>query len=147
METKAVSRGPSAGFTLVELMMVIIIVGVLISIGLPAYQDQTVRAARAGAKAEMLEIAVRQKQFLMSNRAYVAKGDPDTPGTLEGSGFTLKPKVAAKYTYDIELGTATLPSYTVTFTPIAGTGQESDGWIAINSQSERTSQYPDKWNR
>lgn len=145
MEVRTVPRRASAGFTLVELMMVVIIVGVLLSIGLPAYQDQTIRAARAGAKAEMLEIASRQKQFLLSNRTYAEKGDPGTPGTLEGNGFTLASKVAAKYTYDIALGTASLPSYTITFTPTGA--QAKDGWIRINSQGERTSQYPDKWLR
>lgn len=145
MEMKAVPRRASAGFTLVELMMVIVIVAVLLSIGLPAYQDQAIRAARAGAKAEMLEIGSRQKQFLLSNRAYMEKGDPSTPGTLEGNGFTLAAKVAEKYTYEIELGTASLPSYTITFNPKGA--QSKDGWIAITSEGERTSQYPDKWLR
>jgi type IV pilus assembly protein PilE len=139
MAIKALPRRASAGFTLVELMMVVIIVGVLISIGLPAYQDQAIRAARAGAKAEMLEIAVRQKQFLLSNRAYASKT------LLETNGFSLDAKVAEKYTYDITLGTASLPSYTITFNPTGA--QAKDGWLAITSEGERTSQYPDKWQR
>ena len=48
-------RYGNTGFTLIELMTVVVIVAVLLLVALPAYQNYMLRAHRAAAKAEMLE--------------------------------------------------------------------------------------------
>jgi type IV pilus assembly protein PilE len=58
------------GFTLIEVMIVVAIVGILAAIALPAYQDQVRKSRRASAEAHLMDIASRQQQFLLDNRRY-----------------------------------------------------------------------------
>lgn len=123
------------GFTLIELMITVVIVGILAAISLPAYNSYVIRTNRALAKAQMLDIANRQPQFLLANRSYASKEQ------LEASGFALSSELAGKYTYDISLGTGTPPSYTITFT--ATGSQLSDGNLTLGSDGTKTPS--DKW--
>ena len=59
-----------AGFTLVELMIVVVIVGILTSIAYPGYLEYTRRAKRAEAKALLSDIAVRQERFYFDHNTY-----------------------------------------------------------------------------
>ena len=61
-----------SGFTLVELMVVVVIVAVLGSIAIPGYTDYVARARRETAQQQLLEIASRQEQFFMDNKTYAS---------------------------------------------------------------------------
>ncbi len=124
------------GFTLIELMIVVAIVSILIMVVLPGYQNQVMRGHRSAAKAEMLEIANRQQQFLLANRAY-------TSNLANLGGYSLPTAVAANYTPSITLGAGAVPSYTITFT--AKGNQASDGNLALTDQGVKTP--ADKWAR
>ena len=130
------SKAAQAGFTLIELMVVIAIVAILIGIALPAYQDHVIRGHRAAAKSEMLEIATRQQQFLLANRAY-------TSNLSQLGGYALPADVAAHYTAAVALGGGAVPSYTLTFTAIGR--QAGDGNLTVNSEGVKTP--ADKWTR
>ncbi|MBK7031665.1 MAG: type IV pilin protein [Bacteroidales bacterium] len=123
------------GFTLIELMITVAIVGILAAIAYPSYTQYMIRANRAAAQAEMMDIANRQEQFLLTDRSYASKT------TLEASGYTLPSDVSSKYSYAVVTGTGTVPSYTLTFTP-TGT-QASDGDLVITSEGVKTP--ADKW--
>lgn len=123
------------GFTLVELLITVAIIGILTAIAYPSYMQYTIRANRSAAQAEMLEIANRQQQFLLTNRNFASKA------TLEASGYALPSNVNNKYTYVIAIGTGVVPAYTLTFTPI-GT-QVTDGNLVINSEGVKTP--AEKW--
>ena len=66
--TKAKKK--SAGFTLIELMIVIIIVAVLMGIGLPAYQENLRKGRRSEAMAGLLDVANRQEQYMLDRSSY-----------------------------------------------------------------------------
>lgn len=123
------------GFTLIELMISVAIVGILASIAFPSYTQYMIRANRAAAQSEMMAIANRQQQFLLTNRAYVDKT------TLEASGYTLPVDVSAKYSYAIVLGGGTVPFFTLTFTPLGS--QAGDGDLMLDSNGVKTP--ADKW--
>lgn len=123
------SRG-SWGFTLVELMITVAIVGILAAVAFPSYTQYIVRANRSAAQAQMLDIANRQQQFLLANRAYATKS------VLTSSGYTLPTDVGARYGYDITVGTDSLPSFTITLTPAGA--QASDGALTLNSEGVKT---------
>ena len=123
------------GFTLIELMVTVAIIGILAAVGIPSYKQYVIRAKRAAAQSEMLTIANREEQYLLANRAYASKA------TIESNGYALPASVSASYAYTITLGTGSLPFYTITFSP-SGT-QAPDGDIAITSQGLKTP--PGKW--
>lgn len=118
------------GFTLIELMIVVVIVGILAAIVYPSYTQHVVKANRVAAQAQMMDIANRQQQFLLANRSYVSKTD------LEASGYSLPADVSARYSYAITLGAGAVPSYTITFTPSGA--QTDDGVLTLNNEGVKT---------
>lgn len=58
------------GFSLLELMLVLVILGVLLCIALPAYQQVVVRAHRFVGKAALMEVMARQERYLLNHKRY-----------------------------------------------------------------------------
>ena len=120
------ARGKQKGFTLIELMITTAIVAILAAVAYPSYTRYVIRANRAAAKAQMLDIVNREQQFLLSNRAY------GTLAALETAGWSLPSGLTGKYTPAIDIGSSTVPSFTVTFTAIGN--QATDGPLTYTSE-------------
>ena len=114
------------GFTLVELMIVVAIIGILSAIVIPSYNNYVIKSRRTAAQAQMMDIANRQEQYLLSSRGYVASP----------AGYSLPSDVATYYTYSIAVGTGTVPSFTITFTPQGS--QSSDGTLTLDNAGTKT---------
>lgn len=68
------------GFTLIEVLIVVAILGVLIGIALPAYNQSVVRSNRAEAKSELLEVASDQERYFSAFNTYIDDALPlNTP--------------------------------------------------------------------
>ncbi|MHB1145472.1 MAG: type IV pilin protein [Thiobacillus sp.] len=129
--------GRQNGFTLLELMIVVVVIGILATIAMPAYQEYVKRGHRAAAQSEMMDIANRQQQFFLANRSYAT--------TLGALSYSLPAEVGVRYDAGIEADNeATPPSFTINFS--AKGAQVSDGDLMLNSEGvkERDGD-PTKW--
>lgn len=63
------------GFTLVELMIVVAIIGILAAIGYPAYQDYVIRAKRADGKAALMAIQMAEEKWRANHTSYTTALD------------------------------------------------------------------------
>lgn len=59
------------GFTLIELMITVAILGIIASIALPSYFEHVKRTARTEAITALLDAANKQEQFFVDNRQYI----------------------------------------------------------------------------
>lgn len=125
------------GFTLVEVMIVVAIIGILTAIAIPQYKNYVIRGNRAAAQAFMLDIANREKQYLLDARAYIA-GSTDAAGALSALSMTAPKIVYTNYTIAVSAPVATIPSFTITATPVTGRPQESDGALTLNDLGTKT---------
>jgi type IV pilus assembly protein PilE len=63
-------RPPIAGVTLIELMIVVVIIGILAAVALPAYRQYVVRADRVEATSALLQIAAAQEKWYLQHNTY-----------------------------------------------------------------------------
>lgn len=121
------------GFTLIELMIVVVIAGILAAIGIPSYRSYVVKSNRAAAESFMLSIANKQEQYMLDARSY-----SQTLGT-GGLGLTTPTDVARNYSISIA---ATNPAgapatYSITATPKAVQNDTQCGVVALDQTAAK----------
>ena len=104
------------GFTLIELMIVVAIVGILAAVAIPAYQDYTIRAQVS----EGLSLASAAKAAVVES--YGSNGD--WPANNEAAGLGASEEIKGKYVASVEVEANVV---TVTF------GQEANSAITTNN--------------
>ena len=122
------SRKTTAGFTLVELMIVIVVVAIVVGIALPGYQKHVIKTKRSIAKGELMEVLARQEQFFVNNRQYAttlaALGLSD-PYAIDANGDQVL-TTADERIYEISLVSPTPTAFSVRALPQRG--QTKDSW-------------------
>lgn len=88
-------QGKQSGFSLVELMVVVAIIGILAAIAMPSYQGYVQRSRAAEATSTLADARVRMEQYFQDNRTYVGG-----PCPAAGKSFTFACVITAT-TYDI----------------------------------------------
>jgi type IV pilus assembly protein PilE len=117
--------GPGArGFTLLELLAALLILGVVIAVALPSYLDSVRKGRRSEAFAALADVQQRQERHRSNQPTYAASlTDPRTAvppglemaGTLTGNGL-----------YELSLANVSATGYVVAAFGVAGAAQESD---------------------
>jgi type IV pilus assembly protein PilE len=123
------------GFTLIELMITIVIIGILVGVALPGYQNSVRKSHRSAAQAEMLDIANREQQYLLANRSYTA--------TLSNLGYSVPTEVAARYTCTVSVTSTGLPTFTVSCAPTSL--QSASGFSTLTLDSTGAKAPAGEW--
>ena len=125
----------SKGFTLIELMLVVVIIAILVAVAYPSYNSYLARSRRADAQQFMQQLDNRQKQILIEQRAFAT-----APNALNvaSSGWTCTAANCTNTFYTVTFdpavdNAATPPSYAICAVPNAGTGQAGDGTLTLSS--------------
>jgi type IV pilus assembly protein PilE len=111
----------SAGFTLIEVMIVVAIIAILAAVAYPSYLSHITRANRVAAESFMLEVTSLQQRYLLDARTYAGPPCPDvTTAGMTALGASTPSSVSANYSITTCLpASTTVPRFTVTATPIA----------------------------
>jgi type IV pilus assembly protein PilE len=97
------------GFSLIELMIVVLIVAILAAVAIPSYRKYVVRSHRVDAQRALTELAARQERFLYSNNAYA-----DSVSSLGGTSSM----AGSYYTVAVDPASASTTTYTVVATAV-----------------------------
>ncbi|MBL8424126.1 MAG: prepilin-type N-terminal cleavage/methylation domain-containing protein [Candidatus Accumulibacter phosphatis] len=124
-----------SGFTLIEVLIVVAILGILMSIAVPAYSEYIRRAHRAAAQQFLLDVAQRQEQYLLDNRQYATI----LGAGAGGLGMVVPADVSPYYNNPDFTGVnnaATPPAFLLFMSPKAGK-MSGDGNLVINNATQK----------
>ena len=119
------------GFTLIEVVITVAIVGILVAIAVPSYQNHLRKGRRAEAQAFITQIAQREQQYLLDARQYAVGSN-----ALSDLNLTAPTTVSDHYKITVDAG-ATTPSFVIT-AAAKSTVQSPDGDLTLTHTGAKT---------
>ncbi|UHQ19274.1 prepilin-type N-terminal cleavage/methylation domain-containing protein [Lysobacter sp. KIS68-7] len=119
-----------AGFTLLELMIVVMIVAILAALAISGYDFATRKSRRAAAKSCLTEAAGALERFYTVNQTYV------------GAAYTCSGDVNQYYTVSYTLAAGT---FTATATPQGKQAKDTCGTLSLDNTMLKTPAGNDCW--
>lgn len=132
--TRQLPRHNATGFTLVEILITVAIVGLLAAIALPAYQESQLRAGRADGKNALMQVASDQERLYSNSFTYSTNAVP-----LAATPAATLTSRDGKYVVTVAAcsGSTIANCFIATATPQGGQAEDSCGNLTINSQGTR----------
>ncbi len=127
------------GFTLIEAMIAVAIIGIVAAFAIPGYQDHVARAKRNDGMSGLMVATAAMERHRAANLTYVGAA----------AGTTFVANVASDggtAYYNISIGNLTATTYTLTATAI-GTHAAQDGSLTIDHQGNKSWVDKDGTNR
>lgn len=125
------------GFSLIELMIVIVVMGILAAVAFPNYTEYVRRGYRTEAQSHMMDIAGRQGQYLIDARAYA--------GSLSELSVSTPTNVAKHYTITLEANAGPPLAFTVTAAPKGDQTKDKCGTMTLNQSGAKTAATGSCW--
>lgn len=119
----------SRGFTMIELLIVIVIVSILASMAVPAYREHVAKTRRADAQSSLMELS----NFM--ERTFTVSGTYQPGGSSPALPFSEAPRDGNPKFYDLAIQAATGNSFTLRATP--KNGQAGDGIVELQHTGAR----------
>ena len=123
------SRRSVAGFTLIELMIVVVVVAILAAVAYPNYRDQVLRSRRAQAKADLVEYVQMAERYHTVQNTYVGFALPSAQSPREGG----TPR------YGLAATTQTATDFVVAATAQGSQTEDDCGNLSLSSTGAKTS--------
>ncbi|SCK31060.1 type IV pilin protein [Vogesella sp. LIG4] len=125
------------GFTLIELMVVVAILGIIAAFAYPSYVSYVIKTNRSAAESFMTEVAAKQEEYVLDARSYA--------GSTASLGVTVPTDVAKVYSITVTAFNASSPpAYSVVATPATTGMQATDGTLTLMSNGQKLPS--NKWN-
>lgn len=129
------------GFTLIELMIAVAVVGIIAAIAYPSYTEYVARGRRAQMTAELLAAQQWMERFYTENLRYdkTGAGTATTDSTQFPARFSTSPRAGeGNAAYTIALTAVTSQSYTITATRTGAMANDRCGNFTIDQLGTRS---------
>jgi type IV pilus assembly protein PilE len=113
------------GFTLIELMIAVVVIGILSAIAIPNYRNYVQKAERGAAKAVMLNLMQTEERYFTNNGTYLAIASLPTAAPAGWQNYSGSSTTSVKFNITVAAGTiasSTTPisdAYKITAEPVS----------------------------
>lgn len=118
MKTQQATR-QHLGFSLIDVLITVAIVGILAAVAYPSYQSVMRKNNRAAAESYLADVAQRQQQYLLDQRSYASD--------VSTLGVPTPATVTPYYTIAIALAAGPPPSFSASAAPIGSQASDLSG--------------------